>query len=124
MTLCGALARHADLLGPVSKQALQALAAFASGAEAARLRRLVSPAGAAEYKAWHCQSRSLLEVLEEFPGVRPPLGAPAPLTPPPPPPPPRGRHFGRDESLCPGLQPAGGARGGPRRAAAAGCTLA
>ena len=75
VTLRAALARHADLLGPISKQALQALAAFAGGAEAARLRRLVSPEGAAEYKAWHCQSRSLLEVLEEFPGVRPPLGA-------------------------------------------------
>ena len=75
MTLRAALARHADLLGPISKAALQALAAFAGGGDAARLRRLVSPDGAAEYKAWHCQSRSLLEVLEEFPGVRPPLGA-------------------------------------------------
>ena len=76
VTLGAALARHADLLGPVNRAALQALAAFAGGAEAARLRRLVSPDGAAEYKAWHCQSRCLLEVLEEFPGVRPPLGAP------------------------------------------------
>jgi sulfite reductase alpha subunit-like flavoprotein len=76
VTLGAALARHADLLGPVNKAALQALAAFAGGAEAARLRRLVSPDGAAEYKAWHCQSCCLLEVLEEFPGVRPPLGAP------------------------------------------------
>ena len=75
VTLRAALARHADLLGPISKAALQALAAFAGGVDAARLRRLVSPDGAAEYKAWHCQSRSLLEVLEEFPGVRPPLGA-------------------------------------------------
>ena len=38
------------------------------------LRRLLSPDGAAEYKAWHQQSRSMLEVLEEFSSCRPPLG--------------------------------------------------
>ena len=78
-TLRAALARYTDLWSPVSKPALQALAAFASGPDQARLQGLLSPGGAAEYKAWHQQSRSLLEVLEEFPGVRPPLGAPAVL---------------------------------------------
>ncbi len=74
ITLRAALARYADLLSPVSKPALQALTAFADGEDAARLHRLLSPDGAAEYKAWHQQSRCLLEVLEEFPSIKPPLG--------------------------------------------------
>ena len=74
ITLRAALARYVDLLSPVSKPALQALSAFAAGEEQARLRRLLSPDGAAEYKAWHQQSRSLLEVMEEFTSCRPPLG--------------------------------------------------
>ena len=65
-----------DLWGPISKPALQALSAFTSGPDQARLHALLSPDGQAEYKAWHQQSRSLLEVLEEFPSARPPLGAP------------------------------------------------
>ena len=79
ITLRAALARYVDLLSPVSKPALQALSAFAAGEEQARLRRLLSPDGAAEYKAWHQQSRSLLEVMEEFTSCRPPLGK-LPLT--------------------------------------------
>ena len=78
ITLRAALARYADLLSPVSKSALQALTAFADGEDAARLHRLLSPEGAAEYKAWHQQSRCLLEVLEEFPSIKPPLGERAP----------------------------------------------
>ena len=74
ITLRAALARYVDLLSPVSKPALQALSAFAAGEEQARLRRLLSPDGAPEYKAWHQQSRSLLEVMEEFTSCRPPLG--------------------------------------------------
>ena len=74
ITLRAALARYADLLSPVSKPSLQALSAFAEGEDQARLRRLLSPDGAPEYKAWHQQSRSLLEVLEEFSSCRPPLG--------------------------------------------------
>ena len=74
ITLRAALARYADLLSPVSKPSLQALSAFAEGNNQARLRRLLSPDGAAEYKAWHQQSRSMLEVLEEFSSCRPPLG--------------------------------------------------
>ena len=74
ITLRAALARYADLLSPVSKPSLQALSAFAEGEDQARLRRLLSPEGALEYKAWHQQSRSLLEVLEEFSTCRPPLG--------------------------------------------------
>jgi NADPH-ferrihemoprotein reductase len=75
MTLEMALGRHADLVGPVSKPALQALTAFADGEAKSRLLHLLSPEGQADYKAWHAQSRSLLEVLEEFPSIRPPLGA-------------------------------------------------
>ena len=74
ITLRAALARYADLLSPVSKPSLQALSVFAEGDDQARLRRLLSPDGAAEYKAWHQQSRSLLEVMEEFPSCQPPLG--------------------------------------------------
>ena len=50
ITLRAALARYADLLSPVSKPSLQALCAFAEGDDQARLRRLLSPDGAAEYK--------------------------------------------------------------------------
>lgn len=74
ITLRAALARYADLLSPVSKPSLQALSAFAEGDAQTKLRRLLSPDGVAEYKAWHQQSRSLLEVLEEFSSCRPPLG--------------------------------------------------
>jgi sulfite reductase alpha subunit-like flavoprotein len=74
ITLRAALARYTDLLSPVSKPALQALSAFAEGEQQARLLHLLSPGGVAEYKAWHQQSRSLLEVLEEFSSCRPPLG--------------------------------------------------
>lgn len=66
-----------DLLSPVSKPALQALSAFADGEDAARLHHLLSPEGAANYKAWHQQSRCLLEVLEEFSSIKPPLGDPS-----------------------------------------------
>lgn len=79
ISLKDALAWHTDLLSPVSKPALQALAAFAEGEEARRLRRLLSPEGQEEYRAWQAHSRSLLEVLEEFDGIRPPLGEPPPF---------------------------------------------
>ena len=76
ITLRAALARYGDLLAPVGKPALQAFAAFAQGEEQQRLQHMLSPEGVAAYKEWHQQSRCLLEVLEEFPGVRPPLGEP------------------------------------------------
>lgn len=60
---------------------MQALAAFAQGEDLDRLRHLLSPAGHEEYKAWQGQSRSLLEVLEEFPSVKPPLGESPPVPP-------------------------------------------
>lgn len=74
ITLRAALARYVDLLGPISKPSLQAFSAFADGEEKVRLTRLLSPEGVAEYKEWHQQSRSLLEVMEEFPNTKPPLG--------------------------------------------------
>ena len=68
-----ALAWHVDLLSPISKPALQALCAYACGEEKSVLEELLH--GSAEkYRAWHQQSRCLLEVLEEFPNVKPPLG--------------------------------------------------
>ncbi len=77
ITLSSALARHADVLAPVHRGALEALAAFAADAsEAARLRRLASPAGKADFQAWAvAQGRTLLEVMQEFPSAKPPLGA-------------------------------------------------
>ena len=74
ISLRDALAWHVDLLSPISKPALQAFAAFAEGEDGRKLRHLLSPEGHEEYKAWQRQSRSLLEVLEEFDSVRPPLG--------------------------------------------------
>ena len=75
-TLRGALARHADVLAPVHRGALDALAAFATDPQqAARLRRLASPDGRADFQAWAAApGRTLLEAMQEFPSARPPLG--------------------------------------------------
>ena len=75
ITLRDALAWHADLLSPMSKQALQAFAAFVTGEESKKLRHLLSPEGQEDYKSWQSQSRCLLEVLEEYLKTTIPLGA-------------------------------------------------
>lgn len=74
ITLQNALAWYTDLLSPVSKSSVQALAAYADGEDAKRLTFLLSPEGQQEYKQWHAHSRNLLEVLQEFKSVKPPLG--------------------------------------------------
>lgn len=72
-----ALARHADVLAPVRRKSLEALAVFASDdKQAERLRFLASPAGRSEFQAWAvAPGRTLLETLQEFSSARPPLGA-------------------------------------------------
>ena len=74
ITLQEALRCHADLLSPINKQSVQAFAAHAHGEEAARFKCMLAPEGQGEYKEWQRQSRSLLEVMQEFPQTRPPLG--------------------------------------------------
>ena len=69
-----ALSWYVDLLAPITKSSVQALAAYAEGPDSTRLRLMLSPEGQVEYKRWHSHSRNLLEVLEEFPSVMPPLG--------------------------------------------------
>ena len=44
------------------------------GEDQKRLLHLLSPEGLAEHKAWHQQSRCVLELMREFPHVQPPLG--------------------------------------------------
>ena len=73
-----AIAYFADVLSSPHKDCLWALAAFASAPEEAqRLRRLSLPEGKDEYTAYITKShRSLLEVLRDFPSMRPlPIGA-------------------------------------------------
>ena len=79
-----AIARFADVLGPVPKAGVAAFAAFASSASAnseelAKLSELLAPtpAGMAAYKKWHAHSRCALELLREFPKTAKslPLGA-------------------------------------------------
>lgn len=71
-----ALARHTDLLGPVHKQQLGALAAFATNpAERERLQRMASPDGKENFHTYVVEGhRCLLDVLADFPSARPPLG--------------------------------------------------
>ena len=71
--MADALAWHVDLLSPVSKPALQGLLALAHGEDREKLGRILN-GSAEQYKAWHKQSRCLLEVLEEFPNIQPPIG--------------------------------------------------
>ena len=79
-----AIARFADVLGPVPKAGVAAFAAFAAtakdaAAELARLSELLAPtpAGMALYKQWHAHSRCVLELVREFPRTARslPLGA-------------------------------------------------
>lgn len=74
ITLQTALARHADLLSPVSKQSVATFAAFAEGEDKEKLLDILTGNGGANYKEWHGSSKCLLELMEEFPDVKPPLG--------------------------------------------------
>ena len=76
VSLRTALARYADLWAPAHKSCFPALAASAgSEEEAARLRHLASPEGKAEFSEWvGAPRRSLMEVLQAFPSVKPSLG--------------------------------------------------
>uniref|UniRef100_A0A061R8L6 NADPH--hemoprotein reductase n=1 Tax=Tetraselmis sp. GSL018 TaxID=582737 RepID=A0A061R8L6_9CHLO len=75
-TLRTLLTWHTDLLGPVHRPALAALAACASdAADKDRLALLSSQEGKQEFASWVSQpQRSLLCVMREFPSARPSLG--------------------------------------------------
>mmetsp|Transcript_5679 Transcript_5679/g.15895 ORF Transcript_5679/g.15895 Transcript_5679/m.15895 type:complete len:690 (+) Transcript_5679:462-2531(+) len=75
-TLEHLLVSYTDLLGPVSRSSLAALASCAKDPkEAARLSFLASPGGKHEFSSWVTGAqRSLLCVMQEFPSARPGLG--------------------------------------------------
>ncbi|CAD7703148.1 unnamed protein product [Ostreobium quekettii] len=77
VSLKTALTTFADLTSPPRKSALPALAAFASDKEEARrLLFLCSHEGKAEYRKCVLENRmSLLDLFQEFPSVKPTLGA-------------------------------------------------
>ena len=74
-----AVAQWTDVLSPMRKAAFVKLAECGKdvpGAEGERLQRLAGPDGKQEYAGFIQQpQRCLLEVLEAFPSVHPPLGA-------------------------------------------------
>ena len=83
-SVADAVARFADVLGPVPKAGVAAFAAFAATAkdaseELSKLSELLAPtpAGMALYKKWHAHSRCVLELVREFPKTAKnlPLGA-------------------------------------------------
>ncbi|KAK3235021.1 multidrug-resistance type transporter aminotriazole resistance, variant 2 [Cymbomonas tetramitiformis] len=77
LSVATALARYCDLLTPLRKPALTALAAFTSdAAQKEELERMAGPDGKTAYADWMMKPyRSVLEVLEAFPTCKPPLGA-------------------------------------------------
>jgi NADPH-ferrihemoprotein reductase len=70
-----ALTRYVDLGGKVDRTMINHFAHWAADeGEKARMLRLSSSDGKAEYKSWaHDSQRSVLEMFEAFPSVRPPL---------------------------------------------------
>ncbi len=78
VSLRTALAQWADVLSPMRKAAFQKFAECGKevgGAEGERLRRLAGPEGKEEFAAFVQQpQRCLLEVMQAFPSVHPPLG--------------------------------------------------
>lgn len=77
LTVARLLTHHVDLTGPVHREQLEALAAFAEDADqAARLRRLASLEHKDEFHAYVVEARrNVLDVMEDHGSARPPLGA-------------------------------------------------
>lgn len=76
ITLRSALTHHCELQQSPDKEALRVLSTFATDPDhAARLSHLASHDGREEYAAYVAgPKRSILDVLEDFPSARPPLG--------------------------------------------------
>lgn len=76
-TVAHALGHYCDLHGPLSKSLVAAMAHFATrDAERSRLAHLVSRAAKEEYAETISKPQmSVVELLQEFPSIKPPLGA-------------------------------------------------
>ena len=75
VTVRAALEQYCDLTGPLKKSLVSHLAHFATNpAQRTRLAQLVAPANKAQWAEYLQDHRTIVQLLQDFDSVRPPLG--------------------------------------------------